>query len=60
MERIPKEIYTAEFREQAVGLIENEGLTLAEAARRLSMLKATLKNWVSAKAAGKLKNLGKN
>jgi transposase len=60
MERTPKGVYTQEFREQAVELMEREGLTLSETARRLSMPKGTLKNWVEASAKGKLKEVGKN
>ena len=38
MERIPKGIYTQEFREQAIRLVEVDGLPIKEAARRLSLL----------------------
>ncbi len=44
--------YTPEFRAEAVKLVLNQGLSLAEAAKRLSIPKATLRNWVaSAKGA---------
>ena len=42
MERIPKAAYTAEFREQSVGMHGADRLTMAEAAKRLSMPVATL------------------
>jgi hypothetical protein len=42
MERISKATYTAEFREQAVGMHGADRLTIAEAAKRLLMLVATL------------------
>lgn len=39
MERIPGAVYTSEFREQAVRLYEEGGLSVAEVAKRLSMPK---------------------
>ena len=45
MER--KQDYTPEFRAEAVKLVLNQGLSLAEAAKRLSVPKGTLTNWVS-------------
>ena len=36
-EQLPKQVYTTEFREQAVLLVTRDGLSIAEAARRLSM-----------------------
>lgn len=60
MERIPKSSYTAEFRAQAILLHEVEGLTLPEAARRLSLPVGTLRNWVYAARKGKLGEVGKH
>jgi len=60
MEHIPRGIYTREFREQAVRLHENEGLTIPEVAKRLSLPPGTLKNWVYAARQGKLGAVGKN
>ena len=54
MERIPKAIYTPEFRAEAVKLVEVEGLSAGQAAKRLSVPKASLANWVRASRAGKL------
>lgn len=59
MERIPRGIYTQEFREQAVKLVETEGLSIKEAARRLSLPIGSLKNWLYAARAGKLEAVGK-
>ena len=36
-EQLPKQVYPAEFRAQAVLLVARDGLSIAEAARRLSM-----------------------
>jgi transposase len=62
MERIPRGVYTLEFREQAVRLHEVEGLTVPEIAKRLclSLPGRTLKNWVYAARRGKLGEVGKN
>jgi transposase len=44
--------YTPELREEAVKLVLAQGLTLEEAALRLSIPKGTLANWVSAAKRG--------
>jgi transposase len=59
MEQVPRGVYTQEFREQAVKLVEVEGLSSREAARRLSIPPGSLKNWLHAARAGKLKEVGK-
>ncbi len=53
-EQLPKQVYTNEFREQAVLLITRDGLSIAEAARRLSMSMKTLANWVKRDRDGRL------
>lgn len=37
MERLPRGVYTKEFREEAVRLIKEGGITLPETGRRLSL-----------------------
>ncbi len=54
MKQLPKQVYTAEYREQAVEMITRDGLSVAEAARRLSMSMKTLANWVKRAKAGTL------
>lgn len=39
--------YTPEFRAEAVKVVLAQGLSLAEAAKRLSVPKGTLANWVA-------------
>src|SRR5215210_3263435 len=46
MEKLPRQAYTREFRQQAVEMITRDGLSLTEAARRLSISPKTLTNWV--------------
>ena len=54
MEKLPRQTYTKEFREQAVRLVIEQDLTIPEAARRLSMSGQTLSNWVFKARHGKL------
>ncbi len=58
MERLPKGIYTPEFRAEAVKLEETEGLSVDAAAKRLLVPKSSLGNWVRASRAGKLAKVG--
>lgn len=46
MEKLPRQVYTSEFRQQAVEMVIREGLGIAEASRRLSLSPKTLTNWV--------------
>lgn len=46
MEKLPRQVYTGEFRQQAVELVTREGLSIAEASLRLSLSPKTLTNWV--------------
>ena len=53
MEKIPKRLYTKEFREEAAQLVLRDGLGQTEAARRLSISMKTLANWVALARHGK-------
>jgi transposase len=46
MEKLPRRVYTSEFRHQAVEMVTREGLSITEASRRLSLSPKTLTNWV--------------
>ena len=46
MEKLPRRVYTSEFRHQAVEMVIREGLGITEASRRLSLSPKTLTNWV--------------
>ena len=54
MERLPKGIYTQEFRAEAVKLVE----AVDAAAKRLSVPKSSLGNWVRASRTGNLAKVG--
>jgi len=52
VKKIPKQEYTAEFKEQAVKHAQAVGIVVA--ARELGLVEQTLRNWVRAAEAGKL------
>jgi transposase len=52
--KIPRQFFTNEFKEEAVKLVIDGKLTIAEAARRLSLCPQTLKNWVTKHRSGNL------
>src|SRR3954470_2308091 len=53
MKRILKREYTAEFREQAVAMVNN-GRSVPEVAEQLGLIAQTLRNWVKAAERGRL------
>ena len=59
MKGIPQGRYTKGFREEAVKMVMDGGMSLPEAARRLSLPPSTIGNWVKAHKAGKLGDIGK-
>ena len=58
MNRLPKAVYTKQFRDQAVKMVLTDGLTASEAARRLSISMKTLANWIRLARSGKLAQVG--
>jgi putative transposase len=59
MERLPYGKYTKEFRQEAVKLVVEGGLSIPEVGRRLSVAPSSISNWVKAFKAGKLGEVGK-
>ncbi len=57
MKKIPKQEYTAEFRELAVKRVK-AGQTAGAVAKELGLIEQTLRNWVKAFDAGKLNGPG--
>ena len=55
--KIPKQAYTAEFKELAVKRVHGRQ-TVGAVARDLGLVEQTLRNWVKAAAAGKLNGAG--
>jgi len=60
VERIPYGIYSKELREEAVKLVTEDGLSMAEVGRRLDIPPQTVNNWVKAYKEGTLPGIGKN
>ena len=46
MEKIPRSVFTKEFKEEAVKTVIDGGLSVPEACRRLSLANSTLARWV--------------
>ena len=59
MEGTPKGIYTPEISGGGGQLVETTGMSVARAAKQLSMPKSSLDNWVRAAREGKLAEVGK-
>ena len=55
--KIPKQAYTAEFKEFSVTRVK-DGLTVGAAAKELGLIEQTLRNWVKAAAVGTLCGAG--
>ncbi len=60
MAKLPRQSFTAEFRDQAVKLVSEENLTLPAAAKRLGMSAKTLANWIHRARAGRLSAVGES
>jgi transposase len=54
VEKVPKGVYTKEFKEEAVKLVTEAGLSIPEAARSLSVGKSTIEYWVRKAKNGSL------
>lgn len=57
MKKIPKQAYTAEFKELAVKRVA-EGQSIPAAAKALGLSDQTLRNWIKAAESGKLNGAG--
>jgi transposase len=57
MKKIPKQAYTAEFKELAVKRVKG-GESIAVVVKELGLGDQTLRNWVKVAAQGKLKGAG--
>ena len=59
MERVPQGRYTKEFREEAVKMMTEGGLSVLEISKRLSLPKSTLERWIRVFKTGNLGDVGK-
>lgn len=60
MKGIPQGRYTLEFRQEAVKLVVEEKLGVAEVSRRLELPANTVHNWLKKYREGKLGEVGQN
>jgi transposase-like protein len=60
MERVPHGRYTKEFREEAVRMATDGGLSVLELSKRLSLPQSTLQRWIRVSRTGNLSRIGKN
>lgn len=60
LERIPRQLYTLEFKKEPVNLVVDGGLTVAEVGRRLSISPQTLRNWIKKHRSTGLKANGQH
>ena len=58
MEKLPKSVFTKEFKEEAVKMVLEGGLNIPEVGRRLSIPKSTLAHWVKMSKEGKISGGG--
>jgi len=58
MKKGPYGHYSPELREEAAKMVIEEGIPIAEAARRLSLPETTLRSWSRLYKDGKLEELG--
>lgn len=57
---LPRTQYSQKFLDQSVKFYKESGLTVAEAAKQLSLPQETLKNWVCAAKRGDFAAVGRH
>ena len=55
MNRIPRRIFSAEFKREAVQLITKQGLSLGEVGKKLDVATKSLRTWMAQSERGELK-----
>ena len=61
MKHIPRRIFTVEFKNEAIKLVTQQGLTMAEASKRLDVDSKSIRCWMGQSERGELKaTLGAN
>ena len=56
MKRIPRRIFQEEFKREAIRLVNEQGLTIAEASRKLDVASKSLRTWMKQEQSGELKS----
>ena len=61
MKRIPRRIFQEEFKREAIKLVNEQGLTISEACKKLDIATKSLRTWMKQEQSGELKaSLGAN
>ena len=61
MKRIPRRIFQEEFKREAIRLVNDQGLTISEACKKLDIATKSLRTWMKQEQSGELKSsLGAN
>lgn len=61
MKRIPRRIFREEFKREAIKLVNEQGLTISEACKKLDIATKSLRTWIKQEQSGELKSsLGAN
>jgi len=55
MKRIPRRIFTEEFKLEAIKLVTKQGLSIAEVGRKLDIATKSLRTWMEQQERGKLR-----
>ena len=59
MEKVPRSVYTKEFKEEAVKMVTEAGLSIPEVSRRISVGKSSIRYWIKRAKEGGFSNEGK-
>jgi len=59
MEKVPRVVYTKEFKEEAVKMVTEAGLSIPEVSRRVSVNESSIRYWIKRAKEGGLSNGGK-
>jgi len=58
MEKVPRSVYTKEFKEEAVKMVAEGGLSIPEVSRRVSVNESSIRYWIKRAKEGGLWNGG--
>jgi Transposase len=56
MKRIPRRIFQEEFKREAIRLVNEQGLTISEACKKLDIATKSLRTWMKQEQNGELKS----
>ena len=59
MGKVPRGVYTKEFKEEAVKMVTEGGLSIPEVSRRVSVNESSIRYWIKRAKEGGLSNDGK-